>query len=130
MDQKNDGSPGEEGEKEGDLVEVFHDDVKSPLPPGLLEMTWSMESKGEPSPHSVEGNPIHHIPRRSPWKTRCEEGDVMALGDQPSEDFMEVDLCPSGLRIQPVLPVDHEDPQLRRPPTGLNGALQGFFADS
>ena len=63
--------------------------------------------------HAVDLDPIHQLVARCTGPAGGEEGDGVSAGREAAEDLVQMRLGASGLRIEPILPVEEEE--LHRP---------------
>jgi hypothetical protein len=52
---------------------------------------------------------VERSPTLTPRPRRAQERDGMSPLHESAENFVEMNLCPSGLRVLPIEPIENED---------------------
>ena len=97
------------GREEGNLVDVFQDEIKSLSPkPSSIQLGQS-KMRIVPRSSAQDAHALNHFLRLRSWERLREPGHLVAVPDGAGQDLREMELGASGLRVAGVPPVEREE---------------------
>src|SRR5690606_2595116 len=96
------------GREKRNLVDVFHQDIRRPIPEQGLEGTTNHGGEGVPGAHPSHANSVHHGRGCTARPAAAKQAHVVTRSGETPEYLVQVNFGATRLRVLPVLPVDQE----------------------